>query len=87
MSLGVSGLSSSGVSVAFRHIYLHTTSTLDVPSVVEGALLQCQKAFYAVVKIIAFVRMRKELSHVGQALMVPRIFQLQKSFNVIKHVD
>lgn len=67
-----------GVSVTFRHIYLHTAPAFDVPAVVEGALLQRQEALDAVIEIVALIRMRKELCHVGQAFMVSRIVHLKK---------
>jgi len=39
--------------------------------------LQCHKALDAVVEIAAFVRMWKEVSHVGQALVGRWSFQLK----------
>jgi len=81
----VSGLYSSGVSVAFRHTYLHTTPAFDIPTVVEGALLEGEETLDAVVEVIAVVRMWKELGHVRQALVRSRIFQLQNDLVLSIH--
>lgn len=42
--------------------------------------MQGQKALYAVVEVVAVVRMWKELGHVWQALVGSRIFELQVEF-------
>lgn len=70
-------LRTPGIAIALGHVQLDAAAPLNVPAVVEGALLQRQEALDAVVEVAALVRMRKEVRHVRQALVAGKLVQLQ----------